>query len=496
MGFIIKRSFAITVLNYAGVILGYINLLWLYPAAFEVAELGIFRWVQDTALLIVPFTQLGAGQGLLKFYPAEGSKREQSQIIGGLTAWSLVGYLILASFYAFFNEYLAENLANYNPDLVNFLPIVVFLIAILSFQALLENLARVNLRFRFVAFSKDILVRILSGLLVALYLLRYITFPQVIGGLMGVYGVVFIVILIYLSAKISIDFRSFFRGFNLNQIPRQVYIYSLTTFLGAAGSTLIIRSDSFMVTLLGSSAMNGIYMTAFYMAVVIEIPKRTVAYVAIPLISQSFQKEDLTTINSIYQKSALNLLLLSGLLYLGIICNLDNLFHFMPKGDVFRAGLPVVVIIGLGKLLDMSAGLNSEILVLSSRYKLNLYLTLILAATNIGLNYYLIPIYGMTGAAIASFISLVAFNIGRFIVLKRFYHLQPFSLNTFKAVVILVMVGLLGWLLPELRHTAIDIAYRSAFMVLSFGLGLVILKPSEDINTMIGQALVKLGFKN
>jgi len=44
------------------------------------------------------------------------------------------------------------------------------------------------------------------------------------------------------------------------------------------------------------------------------------------------------------------------------------------------------------------------------------------AAINIGLNYLLIPNYGMVGAAIATLISSVIYGIASFIVSQRFYH--------------------------------------------------------------------------
>ena len=53
------QSIQTTLFSYVGVVLGYINVLWLYPYALDSTQLGIFRTIQDLGLLLVPFAQLG-----------------------------------------------------------------------------------------------------------------------------------------------------------------------------------------------------------------------------------------------------------------------------------------------------------------------------------------------------------------------------------------------------------------------------------------------------
>ena len=69
MSKIAQQSIQTTIFSYIGVVLGYINVLWLYPYALDATELGTFRTIQDLGLLFVPFAQLGVGHGITRFFP-------------------------------------------------------------------------------------------------------------------------------------------------------------------------------------------------------------------------------------------------------------------------------------------------------------------------------------------------------------------------------------------------------------------------------------------
>ena len=78
----------------------------------------------------------------------------------------------------------------------------------------------------------------------------------------------------------------------------------------------------------------------------------------------------------------------------------------MPKGEVYKVGKFVVLFVMLGKLIDMASGANGEIIGLSKYYKFNMYCILFLAVLTVVGNYFLIPALGVTGAALATAISL------------------------------------------------------------------------------------------
>ena len=82
MGIIIKQSAISTALTYAGVVIGYVNLLILFPAYMSPEEVGLARIVQDAAMIMVPFAQLGISQLIIRFFPEHRNKTEYSEFVG------------------------------------------------------------------------------------------------------------------------------------------------------------------------------------------------------------------------------------------------------------------------------------------------------------------------------------------------------------------------------------------------------------------------------
>ena len=232
---------------------------------------------------------------------------------------------------------------------------------------------------------------------------------------------------------------------------------------------------------------NAIYTTAFYIAVLIELPKRAVAQISMPLISRSFEAGKPEEVEAIYKKSALNNLVIGLLIFIGLWVNLDSLYSLIPKSEVYALGSIVVLIVGFGKLIDMAAGVNGEIIVMSKYYKVNVLLIVLLAIITIVANYLLIPIYGLSGAAVGSALALIIFNTSKFLFLWIKMKIQPFSWSTVLTLVIGIIILMIGMYLPKLQSSLLDIIYRSTIVTLVYSSLIYLLKVSPEINTEVNR---------
>ena len=265
--------------------------------------------------------------------------------------------------------------------------------------------------------------------------------------------------------------------------------FGLFTFLGGSGILIIGKIDSIMVTGMLGLTETAIYTTAFYIAVLIELPKRATAQIGMPIISRAFKENNQEEIKEIYAKSSLNNLILGALIFIGLWINLDNIFTLIPKTEVYSLGKMVVLIVGAGKLIDIAAGLNGEIIVMSKYYKVNVYFVVALAIFTVGANYILIPVYGLSGAAIGSAFALLFFNLAKFIFLYSKLKLQPFSVNTIKVILLGAVILLIGLWLPQLDNVYYDIFYRSVIVSVIYSIAIYLLKPSKDIDNLINKAI-------
>ena len=249
-----------------------------------------------------------------------------------------------------------------------------------------------------------------------------------------------------------------------------------------AGMILIGKIDSIMVSAMLGLAANAIYTTAFYMATVIEIPRRALSQITMPLISKAFEQNEIKEVANLYRKTSINQLIIGSLLLIGVWINIDNIFDLMPKGENYVLGKWVVIIIGYGKLMDMLFGPSSEIIVLSKYYRFNIILIILLAAIVIISNNILIPRYGIEGAAWGSAFALITFNVIKFIFIFIRFGIQPFDWATLKVLAIGGITLAINTILFKVNNTLIDIVFRSAIVTIIFSSLILWARPSADAN--------------
>lgn len=448
MSKIAQQSIQTTIFSYIGVILGYINVLWLYPYALDATELGTFRTIQDLGLLFVPFAQLGVGHGITRYFPK--LEQKQSAFLTYSLALSLVGFAVVSLIFFGLKTQIMGLFATNSPEIINFLGVVLLITLFALLSSVMDAYSRSYLKVAIPTFFREVFLRFLTSVLVGIYLLDWINFDQVMVGLVAVYGLSLLGVLIYLIwlGKVQLDFnwKHFPPGFRSSFIR-----FSLITFLATAASTLIMKIDSIMVSSMVSLEANAIYSIAFYMALVVELPRRAISQVAMPVIADHFAKNNIQEINLLYRQISNRQLYICLFLFAMIWSNIDSIYHFVPNSELYQSGKMVVFYIALGKIFDVAFSVNSEILVFSKYYRFNLVLTIAMSILIIAVNYWLIPIYGIEGAAIGSASAMLAFNLVKYGYLKIKLNLDPFSYETLK----ILFVGLMIFVLRDLYFTGI-----------------------------------------
>ncbi|MBX2917305.1 MAG: oligosaccharide flippase family protein [Cyclobacteriaceae bacterium] len=493
MGLVIRQSIYTTAISYAGAVIGYINLLYLFPKFLEPAQVGLLRTIQDAAILLTPFATFGLAQSIFRFYPQlVKDKTTEAGFVSLITLLALTGFAIFFVFFKAFETSILSYFEDNAKEIMQYAAIVVWLTLILLITSLLEAYSRSLLKMIFPSLLREVVVRLLLALLVIAYFQGYITYNQFIVGTVIAYLFCLLLLVIYLSFLKKISFT-----LNLSSLQpakiKSLVVYSSLSFAGTAGMILIGKVDSMMVSGMLGLAANAVYTTAFYMATIIEIPRRAMSQVAMPLIARAFEKNDLTDIQVIYRKTAINQFIIGALLLIGVYINLDNIFSLMPRQEVYEVGKWVVIIVGIGKLTDMLFGPSSEIIVLSKYYAFNILLLTSLAAVVIVSNNILIPIYGINGAAIGSALALISFNILKYFFIWYKLKMQPFNWDSLKVLIIaLVMIGL-NLLIPKFQTIVIDIAIRSTAIGISYSILIFYSRATPDGNAFLLKQLNRLG---
>ena len=77
----------------------------------------------------------------------------------------------------------------------------------------------------------------------------------------------------------------------------------------------------------------------------------------------------------------------------------------------YATGRNVFLILGLARVIHMFLGFNQTILITSRAFRYDLIFNIFLLLSAFYLNYLLIPKYGIDGAAIATAVSIVVYNL-------------------------------------------------------------------------------------
>ena len=493
MGIIIQQSVWISVFSYVGILLGYINVLLIFPQFLEMEQIGSVRFIQGTAALFVQFAQVGIAPSLLRYYPIFTQRfTNVSGLVPSLLLASVIAFGVFLIAYLAIEDQIWAYFSQNAPQTRDYAGLILVLVFLMSMQAVMDAYSRSILEAVVVNVLRDVGLRVMTTLVIGGYALGWYDFKWFLWLTVGMYGISLGLLTIYLSFKEKMQFSTDFRFWRQVNV-REVVYFSLSSFLGGSGSNIFRRVDSFMVTSMLGLFANGVYTTMFNVALVIEVPMAAIAQISQPIIAQSFATNDMSNIAMIYKKSSINQQLIGSLIFIGIWANLHNLFAIMPNGESFSQGYWVVVLVGLAKLVDMSTGSNNEIINMSQFYRFNMYMMLLLALFSIVTNWFLIPHFGMEGAAGATLLTIVVFNAAKLIFIYHKYHLLPFTRKNWWLLAVTAGVLYLALQIPPIASVWLDLPLRSLGITVLFGTLVFLLRISEDANQLFSMLLRRIG---
>ncbi|HQD11287.1 MAG TPA: oligosaccharide flippase family protein, partial [Flavihumibacter sp.] len=192
-------------------------------------------------------------------------------------------------------------------------------------------------------------------------------------------------------------------------------------------------------------------------------------------------------IKSIYKKSVTNLLLVGLCMFALMWLNLHNISRLLGKD--FMGIESVIFLMGIGKLIDLGTGANSQIIGTSSYWKVDFTTNVIYTLVALPLNYYLISHFGLMGAAYSNLISLTFYNLLRFGFLWKKFSMQPYTWKDLLAVVVTAALVLLVRFIPVMNNFIVDAAIRSIAFIGLFAGAVYWLKISEAANELADKYL-------
>ena len=463
MGIIQRQSIKKSIVNYLGVGIGALSVLFVYPRAEAIY--GLLLFLIATANLILPFASMGINVLVVRFFPEFKNKESgHNGYLALLLVSVLVGFLVVAGLLWLFQEPLLQMYADKkDPAYLQFIPYAIPLTLLLIYINLFVQYTANFHRVVVPAIVHELFLKIAQPTLILLFLGQFLHQAGVVNSFLLIHVVILLALVIYLKSlgELTIQFNF---SFLQPDLLKRMAAYAGFGILGGLGSILAFRIDTFMVGTLLDFALTGLYGIVFFIANSIEVPQRAMLSITAPIVSQKMKEKDYEAVNELYQKVSLNLLLVAVLLFLLIWFNFDDLFALIPNGERIRAIKIVALILMSGKLIDMATSINGFIIGFSSKYWFNLVAVLLLGVLNISLNILLIPKYQLVGVAIATASSIAIYNIIKLVYVYYRFKMQPFTWNTLKVLALAASIILVMLVLPSSDYLLLNLVVRSILL--------------------------------
>jgi len=487
MGIIKRQTIKTSIVTYIGVLLGAINTLWLYPAFLEAEEIGLITLLTNISLIIAPLAQMGVNGIILKYYPyVKDDEEKKGAFVYFIMLIPFLGYLFSMLLLFICRDLVIENFADNSPLIVDYLIWLVPLSFILAGRNVADTFSRAQFRITMPKFFKEVVFRILLFALVITYSMYQFELDYLVIGLVTVFGLNLILVLLYLRQLHFIKIVWSIKSLD-KKLIKESLIYGSYIILSGFAGMIVTKIDSWMIASKLDLANTGIFTIALYIGLAIEMPKRSLNLISLPVIGKAMKEDRLDEVEELYSKSSLIQLIIGSLLLICVWINIDDLFLLIPNSEIYAEGKYVVLFIGLAVLFDMATGVNNEIILMSDFYKWNIVIMLFLIVVAIINNEILIPLYGISGAALATAISIFLFNVIKYIIVYFKLGIQPFSKKTLIALIIAIGIYLLSSYLPSLENPVLSIAYKSILIISTYLFIHYQLKTSVDLIKLTDQ---------
>ncbi|KQC29232.1 lipopolysaccharide biosynthesis protein [Flagellimonas eckloniae] len=483
MGIVLKQSLKNITITYLGFAFGAINTLFLYTQILPDEYYGLVTFILASGTILMPLLAFGVHNTMVKFY-SNYKDTEKDGFLTLMLITPLLGILPVAILTFLFYEQIGDLVSTVNPMVKEYVWYVFLVGLSMAYFEVFYAWCKVHLKSVFGNFMKEVFGRVGVSILLLLLYFEVITLDVFFKFLVGLYLLRTVIVKIY---AYSIRFPKV--DFKFPSNTKEILGYSFLIILGGSAAIILLEIDKVMINQFIKIENVAYYGVATYIAMVIIVPSRAMHQITYPLTAELLNSGNHFELETLYRKTSLTLFIASGILFVLIILNIDDLYLLLPES--YRDGFPIIFLIGLAKVFDSLLGNNNSILYNSQYYKTVLVFGICLALLTILLNFFLIPQFGLEGAALASFISIFIFNLAKLVFVKLKFGFLPFSKATIKVLVTLILVSVLFHLLQFSFHPIINIVLKSIFIVVMY-LGILYrFEISEDITGVLSKWLKK-----
>ncbi len=233
---------------------------------------------------------------------------------------------------------------------------------------------------------------------------------------------------------------------------RELLSFSIPASLAGLFTPFLIWVDRLIVGHFRTPAETGIYQAVSQMSTIFAIILSAFAAIFMPIIADLYRKKEFDRLEELFRVSTKWGLYLSLPVFVMLLVFPRELLAYVFDSRYIAGWMPLIIL-SMGQLVNVGTGAIGPVLVMTGHQKRWSILTGIALAVNICLNWFLVPRYGLIGAAASTAVSLSGLFLFGVIQVRTVLRIWPYDRRYLK--------GLAGTCLAVI----VLLIYRSFFPV-------------------------------
>lgn len=485
MGIVVNQSIKNTIITYIGFAIGAANTLFMYPHFLGKEFYGLTGFILSFGNVIMPLMAFGVQNTLVKFFSEYRSDEEKNGFLTYILLLPLIVAVPILAVCFFAYEDIAGYFATKNAFIYDYFWQIPLIGLFMGYFEIFYAWVRVHFKSVFGTFAREVLLRlfITAGLFAVFF--GWISAGYFINLTLVIYFVITLVMMVY-----AFRIKNFKLHVNFPGNRKAVFRYSVFIILSGSVANMLLDLDKTMMGKMIDIDNIAFYNVAIFIATVISVPARAMHQIAYPITAKLMNDGKFDELNDFYKKTSITLQIIGGLVFVGILVNIKQVYLLLPAE--YSQGIFTVFVIGFSKYLDLILGNNNSIIFNSKYYKAVLFLGLALAGVQVVLNLYLIPLMLIDGAALATLISIALYSLAKLLFVVFRMKLFPFTVKTMYSFAVLIVTFGVFYYWDFAFHPIVNILLKSVLVTVLYVLVNYKLQLSEDFNKVVATVLKKM----
>jgi len=417
---IFKKGGVSFLMRIVGQIMGFV-ITFIIAHYFGAKGLGDYVLAIIVLRLFVLIAKLGLDTASIRFIAEYASENQWDKIrlfrkkISFLLLFSTILFSIIMYV---FSPYIASTIGA-NPAYIKInsffiLPMAFF---ILNYQSL-RGLKKIS-EFSFFYWTSRVFFSVII-ILIAVQFSRNENIP-IIAFLLGLLIVSILSYFIFLNRlNLEEKYNKKFKNSLLSSLGyKEILIVSLPLLLAQSGQFIMAWTDKLMLGGIMSSSDVGVYDVAFKLSMFVNIALTSVNSISSPKFAEAYALKDYIKLEKIVHQSTKLIFWSSIPLLLIFFMFSTTLLEFF--GTEFIVGLNAFLLLCSARLVSVFTGPAGNLLQMTGKQMIFMKVLFFAALLNVVLNYFLIPKFGIGGAALASFSSIIFWNLSMVYFVKKHF---------------------------------------------------------------------------